>query len=418
MKKTLLLIAAALSFPWLHAQKVKTEDIEYRYIKLPLTPLPSTLRNYQSAVFAAYEAENAKKQSQYEAEMAAAEAEYQKEMAAHPARVKAAEDKYNEEMAEWKKKSMAEKVVEKQILNENNKPVRQLPSEPYRRSVQPPVLQTSYDYPALASTYLGLDGYTSDPGSAVKIDVTLYGFDYTHPRQMTEQKNKVFSSNGTTTTRQVTYYHSEFTYRHTMSVKVTGPDGKELFFLTPQELNTYKIYKSAESENPVAINEQQLVKTYEEKILRENLQLISDLVNDKIGYRRELRKASLSFIKSKDDTYKDLLVAYNEANEGLKLLIDNPDAAGTKLKSAVQAWNTALQESDVNNKKARIDKEVTTMICFNLLEAYFGLADPAGADKVMATLNTISLSNSDRKLKDQYAALFNDLKKRQEANHQ
>lgn len=416
MKKTLLFMALTAFSAQLYAQNVKSEDVEYRHIRLPLTPLPSTIKNYQSTVFAAYEAENAKKQAEYNAAMDKAELEYQREKAAYPAKVKAAEDKYAAEMAEWEKKSMAEKVVEKQVLKENNKPVKQIPSEPYKAYVQPPVLQTSYDYPALASTYLGLDGFTNNPQQAVKIEVTLYGFDYTHPRQLTEQKSKVYASNGSTTTRQVTYYHTEFTYRHTMSVKVTGPDGKELFFLTPQELNTYKIYKSAETETPAAVNEQQLVKTHEEKILQENLKFISDLVNDKIGYRRATRKTSLSFVKTKDDTYQDLLVAYNDANSGLKLLVDDPQAANTKLNSAVAGWENAMKESDVNNKKARIDKEVTTMIYFNLLEAYFALNNTAGADKVMASLNTLSLSNSDRKQKEAYEILFNDLKKRLEAN--
>ncbi len=417
MIKTGLLFLAAFSLQTLQAQNVKTEDVEYRYIKLPLTPMATSVKSYQSTVFAAYEAENAKKQAQYDAEMATAEAEYQKEMAAHPAKVKAAEAKYAAEMAEWEKKSMAEKVVEKQVLKENNKPVKQLPSEPYKRYVQPPVLQTSYDYPALASTYLGLDGYDNNAQNAVKIEVTLYGFDYTHPRQLTEQKSKVISANGTTTTRQVTYYHAEFTYRHTMSVKVTGPDGKEIFFLTPQELNSYKTYKSPESESGVSINEQQLVKTYEEKILQENLKFISDLVNDKIGFRRELRKTTLSFVKTKDETYKDLLIAYNDATSGLNTLVDAPEAAKAKLTGAVAAWNTALQESDVNNKKARIDKEVTTMIYFNLLEAYFALRDVAGAEKVLTAMNALSISNSDRKQKEGYETLFNDLKKRLAANN-
>lgn len=400
----------------LSAQNVKSEDIEYRYIKLPLDPLPASIQNYQATVFANYEAENARKQAQYEAEMQLAESEYQQAMGAYPAQVRAAEDKYKAEMAEWDKKSMAEKVVEKQVLKENNKPVKQLPSEPYKRYVQPPVLQTSYDYPALASTYLALDGFNNNPANAVKIEVTLYGFDYTQPRQLSEQKSKVISANGSTTTRQVTYYHTEFTYRHTMSVKVTSPDGRELFFITPQELNNYKTYKSAESETGVSINEQQLVKTYEEKILQENLKFISDLVNDKIGYRRELRKTSLSYVKTKDETYRDLMIAYNDATSALKTLVDDEAGAKSKLSSAVEGWNNALKESDINNKKARIDKEVTTMIYFNLLEAYFAQRDAVNGEKTITALNALSLSNSDRKQKEAYEVLFNDLKKRLAAN--
>ncbi len=398
------------------AQNTKSDKVEYTYIQPPLNPLPKTVKNYQSSIFAAYEADNAKKQAEYDAQMAAAEAEFQKEQAAYPAKVKAAEDKYAAEMAEWEKKSLGTKVVEKQLLNENNKPVKNIPSAPYKRSVPQPRLKTSYDYPVLAATTLALDGYTNAPEGAVKIEVTLYGFEYTPPRQLTEQKSVVSSSNGQSTTSQVTYYHVEFTYRHTMSVKVTGADGVELFVLSPSELNNYKTYKSSETKTSQSFSEEQLVKTYEEKILQENLKLINGLVNDRIGFKRALRTSELGYVKSKDDTYSDLTNAFNEASTGLKMLIDSKDEAATKIGKSIQLWEAALVESEPANKKARIDKEVTIMVCFNLLEAYFGSANVEGGQKIIQTMNTLSLSASERKTKEAYELAFTDLKKRIEAN--
>ena len=410
--KITLLLLATFTFNLGIAQNIKDETIEYRYIKLPLTPLPASIQNYQSSITPTFAAENQKKTEAYEAEKKVAEAEFQREKDAYPGRVKAAEDKYATEMEAWKKKSFGEKVVEKEVLGENNKPVKNLPSPPYLRYVEPPQLQTAYDYPVVASTYLVLDGYNNKPENAVKIDVTIYGFDYTEPRQISEQKNVTSYANGSTSTSAVNYYHNEFSYRHTMSVKVTLPDGKELFSLTPQELNTYKIYKSPESTTPAALNPQMLIKTNEEKTFQNNLILINDLVNDRIGYKRTLRKVELYYVKSKDDTYTDLLVAFNDASAGLKLLIDDPRGATPKLTSALQAWNKALLESDPKNKKARIDKDVTIAICFNMLECYFALGDSGNAQKIIAQLNTIDLSSSKRKQKDEYEALFNDMKKR------
>lgn len=417
MSKTILFLVAALCTQLLHAQNTKSEDVEYRYIKLPLNPLPTSIQNYQSFVVAGYEAENKRKSDEYNNEMAKAEAQYQQEMAEYPAKVKAAEDQYNAEMEEWKKKSLGEKFVEKEILKENNKPVKQVPSAPYKRYVEAPRLQTVYDYPAIASTYLVLDGYANNPANAVKVEVTLNGFDYTRPQQLTQIRKVTSSSNGTTTTRDVPYYHVEFTYRHTMSVKVIGPDGKEIMNIIPQEFNTYKTYKTTETATSQTINEEQLVKTHEEKIFRENMEFINNLVNDKIGFKRELRKTELSYVKAKDETYTDLLIAYNEASSALKTLVDDEANAKTKLQKSVDAWNKALGESDINNKKARIDKEVTMMIYFNLLETYFALRDMSGADKVITSLNSMAISNGERKQKEKYEALFADLKKRMVANH-
>jgi hypothetical protein len=277
-------------------------------------------------------------------------------------------------------------------------------------------LKTSYDYPVLAASNLKLDGYNNSPAGAVKIEVTLYGFEYTPPRQLTEQKSIVSSANGTTSTSQVTYYHVEFTYRHTMSVKVTSPEGVEMFVLSPSELNNYKAYKSADSKTSVSFNEEQLVKTYEEKILQENLKLINELVNDRIGFRRTARSTELGYVKSKDETYADLMNAFNEASTGLKMLLDDKTSATTKLEKSIQLWEAAMTESDVANKKARIDKDVTIMISFNLLEAYFATGNNMAGEKIIQTMNTLSLSATERKTKEAYELAFTDMKKRIEAN--
>jgi hypothetical protein len=398
------------------SQKIKSEAVSYSYVQLPLTPISKTITNYQSTIFAVYEAENKRKNEAYDAELAVAEAEYQKELAIYPEKVKAAEDSYAKEMAEWDKKSLAEKVLEKQLLNENNKPVKQLPSAPYKRYVAKPILQRSYDYTALAGTYLNLGGFSNSSANAVKIEVTLNGFDYTKPVQLTEVKKEVSYVNGTSTTTNVAYYHVEFSYRHSMSVKVTLPDGKELFYLSPQELNTYKIYKSAASKSVQYTNEDQLVQLFEEKIVQDNLKFIGDLVNDRIGFKLTERVGKLAYIKSKDDTYSDLMRAFNEGTSALQNLKDDEVAASTKLLDVIQTYKKALSESDLANKKARIDKDVTTMIHFNLLEIYFALKDVTSTESTLSELNGLDLSTSDRKEKEVYVKQILDLKKRIAAN--
>lgn len=111
----LILFLFVNAFPAI-AQNVKDEQIEYQYIKLPLTPLSFTPKNYQASIFATFEAENAKLQAAYEADLAVAEAEYQTAMAAYPGQVQDAKLAYEKALAEWNEKSLAEKVVEKQYL--------------------------------------------------------------------------------------------------------------------------------------------------------------------------------------------------------------------------------------------------------------------------------------------------------------
>ena len=398
------------------AQNIKNETIAYSYIKLPLQPLVLNEKNFVSSIFATFEEDNVIKKAAYGDELQKAENEYQSEMALYPARVKEAKDKYEKDLAEWNEKSLAEKVVEKQVLNENNKPVEQVPYPPQKRYVPEPKLQTSYDYPVVSETYLNLGGYYRNNQNAVNIVVTIHGYDYTEPRQMTEQKNVVSYVDGQSSTWAVTYYHVEFSYRHPMSVLVTDPQGNTIMNSTPQELNTYRIYKSEESDKTLSINTELLIKNYEEKIFQENLTFINNIVNDQIGYPFTNRIAELNFVKVKDDSYQDLMIAFNDASAGLKLLKDDPASAQNKLNNALSIWNTALQESDIQNKKARIDKDVTLAIYFNQLECYFAMRDVQSAENIISKLNGFSLSNAERKQKENFELLFNDLKKRLTAN--
>ena len=412
MRSILILSCLMLICQFSFAQRIKTDKFDYKYIKLPTNPLDKSIKNYQSTVFSSYDEENNRLKNEYELEKQKAEAEFQKETAEYPAKVKEAEEKYEREMAEWKKKSLVDKFVEKKILEENNKPQKQVVNQPYKRFVSEPKLKKSYDYGSLANTYLQLDGFENNPNNAVQIIATLNGFEYTPPKQMTEVKKEMSASNGNVTTNNVTYYNIEFTYRHTMSVKAIGPDGREIFNLSPQELNTYKVYKSTATKTAQPINEQQLISTFEEKILQENLAFIGGLVNDKIGFKRELRSSSLDYVNDKKGEYTDLLQAYNEGMSGLMSIAVDEESGKSKISKATEIWHKALKESSLTDKKARIDKDVTMSIYFNLLECYFAAKDLDEADKVFTTLSAVQLSNQDRKNKEKYQELFIDLRKR------
>jgi hypothetical protein len=73
-------------------------------------------------------------------------------------------------------------------------------------------------------------------------------------------------------------------------------------------------------------------------------------------------------------------------------------------------------ESDMFDKKARIDKDVTISIHFNLLEAYFAQRKTLEAEAVLDALTQIDLSNREKKFKEKYAEAFLELTNRMAAN--
>ncbi len=398
------------------AQSVKSEDITYTYVKLPTNPVQPKVDNYYSTITSSAEAENAKLMAEYEAEKARAEADYQREMADYPAKVKAADDKYAKEMEVYNAKSTATKVIEKQLLNENTKPVHDYVAQPYRRTVSQPALKTSYDYPSLAATYLVLDGFTKAQVNALSYTVNIQGFEHSQPQIKTEVKDEVSVKDGVRTTYKVTYYYIEFTYKMPMSVRVAGMNNQEIFYVAPVELTNTKTYKSSQSKTAPSSDFSFLIKSTEEAILKENLKFINHLVNDRIGYEITTRATSLDYVKSKNDAHADVMEAYNNATIGLKTLTTNETLAKQKLTAAIDAFKVILTESDVYDKKARIDKDITTAIYFDLLECYFAMRNTADAEVILKSLGQLDLSNRDKKQKEKMDELFLDLTLRKAAN--
>ncbi|MFM2359494.1 MAG: hypothetical protein RLY16_1487, partial [Bacteroidota bacterium] len=159
MIRSIIAISFLLISNSIHAQHIKDEVIVYNIYKLPLQPLPVNIRNYQAEIKMPYLAKNRELKATYQEAVQQAKVEYEKAMQQYPADLKAAEDKYNAEMEAYKSKSLGEKIIEKTVLNENTKPVKQIPAKPYLRQIPLPQLYTEYDSVVLASTYLQLGGY-------------------------------------------------------------------------------------------------------------------------------------------------------------------------------------------------------------------------------------------------------------------
>jgi hypothetical protein len=415
VKKTTLILALALGLN-VFAQSVKGEQLTYTYVKLPTNPVQPKPAFYQAFVNAAYEVENQKLLDQFEKDKAQAEADYQREMAEYPNRLKAADDKYAKEMEAWNAKSTASKILEKQVLNENNHPVKDYVAQPYRRTVSPPVLKTSYDNNSLASTYLTIDGLEKGSNNALNYTVTLQGFEATPARVVSEVKKETTIANGVSSSRDVTYYHLEFTYRHPMSFRVSNAANQEIYAAAPAEFTEFKTYKSTASKTQPSMDASAAIKAMEDKCLQENLKAINHMVNDRIGFERTEETFELYYVKSKNESHNDILDAYNAATLGFKMLATNEAQGKAELDKAIAIWKKALEESDITNKKARIDKDVTIAIYVNLLEAYFALRNTNEADLILQTLGRMDLSNRDKKQVEAYQKAYLDLKLRMAAN--
>ena len=261
-----------------------------------------------------------------------------------------------------------------------------------------------------------IDGFEKGSNNAMIYTVTLQGFESTAPRVVSEVKKEVSRVNNVSTTSDVTYYHLEFTYRHPMSFRVTNAFNVEIYAASPAEFTEFKTYKGPATKTSPSTDITAMLKTMEDKILQDNLSAINHLVNDRIGFEKTDRKTEIFFVKSKNETHNDILDAYNAATLGFKMYGTSEEQGALKLNEAINLWKTALLESEIDNKKARIDKDVTIALYYNLLEAYFVLRNTTEADTILQTMGRMDLSNRDKKDLEKFNELYINLKLRKAAN--
>ena len=402
---TALVLTASLSY----GQNMKKEKITVSYIQPPMVHLEDGM-GYTSQVILDYEEE-------INAELAKAEEEYQQALAEYPekeATAKAAYDQryaeYEKALEEWNSKGTMGKIIEKQVL-ENNKPSAPgsyyPPSKPYKRQV---THQKLFNADQLASTYCRIDGLNQDP-NGVQIEVHLFGFENDDPVVKKKEYTQVDSK--TKAKKTIIKSHWEFNYRHSMSLRAVHPNGTIIFDEVPSSIADYKLYASAdETRSHPSTNANTFVENLQPKIVETNMGVINWMLNDKLGTTEQKRDVQIIFVKNKKGEYDDLENAMFDAKEGYNMLTSRPDEAKAKIASAIEAWEGALEEGDMDDKKARINKKVLPDLYKNLLLACALTEEFTRAeDHFNATLR-LDFSRGDEKDLKETMLLVNDLKER------
>ena len=400
-----LVLTASLSF----GQNMKKEKMTVSYIQPPMVHLEDGM-GYTSQVVLDYEEE-------INAELAKAEEEYQQALSEYPekeAAAKAAYDQryaeYEKALEEWNSKGTMGKIIEKQVL-ENSKPSAPgsyyPPSKPYKRQV---THQKLFNADQLASTYCRIEGLNQDP-NGVQIEVHLFGFENDDPVVKKKEYTQVDSK--TKAKKTIIKSHWEFNYRHSMSLRAVHPNGTIIFDEVPSSIADYKLYASAdETRSHPSTNANTFVENLQPKIVETNMGVINWMLNDKLGTTEQKRDVQIIFVKNKKGEYDDLENSMFDAKEGYNMLTSRPDEAKAKIARAIEAWEGALEEGDMDDKKARINKKVIPDLYKNLLLACALTEEFTRAeDHFNATLR-LDFSRGDEKDLKETMLLVNDLKER------
>ena len=419
MKSVYLLSTLFLLFSVnIFAQNVQDKKVQFDYKQLPSEPVKGVI-NYNSTVILTYEDEVLAEQAKLQAEYDEAMANYAIEVEGAKADHEAAMKEYRVDKKAWDEKSKVSKLIEKKLLEEDNaprQPVYRQPSPPSKRTAlnQNKIFNTNM----LTNTYLDVKGLTKSDDNAFKITATLYGFEYIAPELKFQEKSesKTGSDKKSVTTKYKLYWY-EASYKHPIHVKVEAPDGTIVMDEVLEEFSEFKVYKTGSKKySSPSINRDELKKKIVEKVVEDNMKIINETINSKIGFPTKNRAIIIHKIKAKKHNYDDFEDALESAEDGYKYLAKDEDKAKAKINEAIELWEAALKESNVESKKARVNSNVTIATYLNLIEAYIWVNE---YDKVKAYIRkvlTLKVSRKDKKLLERYKDFYKEQKDRAEAN--
>jgi tetratricopeptide (TPR) repeat protein len=136
------------------------------------------------------------------------------------------------------------------------------------------------------------------------------------------------------------------------------------------------------------------------------------LINDKLGTTTQKRDVEIIYVKNKNGEFDDLENAMLDAKQGYDMLVSRPDVAKGKLQSAIDAWEAALAEGDMDDKKARINKKVVPDLYKNLILAYTLIGEFDKADDHYNDSLRMGFNNGDENDLKEINLLTADLRER------
>lgn len=395
---TIKIMAVLLSMSFamgVSAQRIEETVLKYEYVQKPLNPLTG-LESYNFTVVTPYPENNDGLKAQ-------SEKEYQKKLAAYPAEVKAAERMHAEKVANYDNEvALAQEnfklendafdkmsALEKLALEEG-RPKLKMPSKtglfvaPAEPKYVEPNTSTSIVFKPsiLADTYLKLEGFEKGTVNTLNGKVEMEAYDAGEPERK-ESSKRVYNS----TTKQ---YVDQKTYSFETAIRrptrlTLEFNGKTIYNDIFEGTGEYTTIKS-----PSSPNQYQMEKDNVSDILTK----VNTYINEQHGFVKIPTTLTIRAPKNKGD-YDDLEKAGKLAKRGINPMGSSDGKA--ELTEAITIWETVLEESDLNDKKARIDDKVTQSLYQNLIEASIFKEDFVKAQDYLVLLGEMDLKNDEER---------------------
>jgi hypothetical protein len=149
-----------------------------------------------------------------------------------------------------------------------------------------------------------------------------------------------------------------------------------------------------------------------------SIQSAKGLLENQFGFVNKTRRAEIYSVKKyKDYDYSDVTLAYNKTNEGLLKLDNNADRANAyeTLREARKMWVSILEESNLQNKKERINPKISAIIWCNIAEISVWMGDFNQVDVQVQNIKNSGVFKAKNHIAGE-TVFYNDQKTRWKAN--
>lgn len=364
MKKLLLIIFCSISISFI-AQNIDDNKINFDYIQLPKVKVPDGINSFFITYKNSFDAENQRQQLIYQARLDSAQNAYSLQVSNYEQQHDAIRKQYLAQMSAWK-----------QTVNSGGTatmpPAPVYPNYPEPIELDPPVVTMPINDLGVQSN-IKIDGFESS-NSGIEISIDNAGLDI-----MNVQKKYITNPSNNTKSYQVVAY-----YKMPMMVKASV-NGTTLYEKTFYAGSTKQILFSGKTEYDYLLklmldkeNKVDVWKEVQTKIWKNTFNKISSDLNEAIGFPVKNNLLEVYTVKRfKDWQYSELLEALTYAQTGYNNISKSisKEEGKESLIKAIEIWETLLGESDMADKKARINKEITCLIYTNLADAYFWMED-------------------------------------------
>lgn len=372
MKNLLLTASIVLAVSVSFSQNINDHKINFNYIQLPLLKIDAQFDQYNVKVEHAYRQANEDSTIMFDARKKVAMDMYMAASEQYHNDRDSIDRIYLAQMSAWEQKvNSGATNPDGSALPQPNAPV--YPAPPIMDRVEAPMMHSEFEE-SIALDRVNLAGYEKGEGE-IEITITI------HPiRSYRIVETKKGSGESTSYT---------YSARYVMPIGLRVANPAQGIMMETTLFETEKTYNLPNQKSQydhdlyMMDNKETFFRQMETAARNIAIAQLNDHLNNHFGFVERNRLAEIYSVKSfKGYDYTDVTNAFTKTTLALQAIGADRNRSGaiSKINEAIDATEKILMESNLSDRKARINDKITAMLQCNLAELYMWKADFDKAD--------------------------------------